>query len=195
YDTIKTGEGSRHVVGYLCDFLFTPDRARTPIKSLSGGERNRLLLAKLFAKPANVIILDEPTNDLDSETLDLLEERLIEFEGTLLIVSHDRAFLNNVVTNTLVFEPDGVRDYVGGYDDWIRQRDAAAKAQQPAAKPKSAGIPAPSKAPPVKKLAYKEKRELESLPKTIEQLEAKLSELHAKMAEPAFYQGPPADLA
>lgn len=195
YDTIKTGEGSRHVVGYLCDFLFTPDRARTPIKSLSGGERNRLLLAKLFAKPANVIILDEPTNDLDSETLDLLEERLIEFEGTLLIVSHDRAFLNNVVTNTLVFEPDGVRDYVGGYDDWIRQRDAAAKAEEPAAKPKSASAPAPPKAQPAKKLAYKEKRELETLPKTIEQLEAKLSELHAKMAEPAFYQGPPADIA
>lgn len=195
YDTIKTGEGSRHVVGYLRDFLFTPDRARTPIKSLSGGERNRLLLAKLFAKPANVIVLDEPTNDLDAETLDLLEERLIEFDGTLLIVSHDRAFLNNVVTNTLVFEPDGVRDYVGGYDDWIRQRDAAAKAEEPAAKPKAAAEPTPTPAPAGKKLAYKEKRELDSLPKTIEKLEAQLGELHTKMADPAFYQGPPAELA
>src|SRR5207302_5722658 len=121
YDTVRIGGSSRHVIGYLRDFLFSPERARLPVRFLSGGERNRLLLAKLFAKPANVIVLDEPTNDLDAETLELLEERLVQFDGTVLVVSHDRTFLNNVVTSTIVFEGDGVREYVGGYDDWLRQ--------------------------------------------------------------------------
>ena len=122
YDTVRVGGSSRHVIGYLRDFLFSPERSRLPVKFLSGGERNRLLLARLFTKPANVIVLDEPTNDLDTETLELLEDRLVEFAGTILLVSHDREFLNNVVTSTIVFEEDGVREYVGGYDDWLRQR-------------------------------------------------------------------------
>lgn len=203
YDTVKIGGGTRHVVGYLRDFLFTPDRSRTPIKSLSGGERNRLLLAKLFAKPANVIVLDEPTNDLDAETLELLEERLIDYDGTLLVVSHDREFLNNVVTSTLVFEPsaDGVlavKEYVGGFDDWVRQRDAAAPKPEPAkpADKKPAPSPAPTDAAPAKKkLSYKEQRELNSLPAMIERLESQLAELHAKMADPAFYQSDPKTIA
>ncbi|TWT97885.1 ABC transporter ATP-binding protein uup [Botrimarina colliarenosi] len=194
YDTIKIAGGSRHVIGYLRDFLFTPDRARTPIKSLSGGERNRLLLAKLFAKPANVIVLDEPTNDLDAETLELLEERLIDYDGTLLIVSHDREFLNNVVTSTLVFETTGVKEYDGGYDDWLRQRGAAEVASEEAAAASSAPKKEAPK-PPAKKLGFKEKRELESLPGTIETLEKKLGELHAKMAEPSFYKSAPSVLA
>ena len=129
YETLTIDGSSRHVIGYLQDFLFRPERARTPVKFLSGGERNRLLLAKLFAKPANVIVLDEPTNDLDTETLELLEERLVEFDGTVLLVSHDRAFLNNVVTSTIVFEEGGVREYVGGYDDWLRQRPVPGAAE------------------------------------------------------------------
>src|SRR6478735_10156613 len=124
-EMVSTGGGSRHVLGYLQDFLFTPDRSRTLVRFLSGGERNRLLLARLFLKPANVLVLDEPTNDLDPETLELLEERLVDFAGTILLVSHDRAFLNNVVTSTIVFEPGGAREYVGGYDDWVRQRGSA----------------------------------------------------------------------
>lgn len=203
YDTVKIGGGTRHVVGYLRDFLFTPDRARTPIKSLSGGERNRLLLAKLFAKPANVVVLDEPTNDLDAETLELLEDRLIDYDGTLLIVSHDREFLNNVVTSTLVFEPTAggalaVKEYVGGFDDWVRQRDAARPEPTPVkpAEKKAAPSPAPSDAAPAKKkLSYKEQRELNSLPATIERLESELETLHAKMADPAFYQSDPKTIA
>src|SRR5262249_34082299 len=124
YQTVEINGRPRHIIGYLQDFLFSPERARMPVRFLSGGERNRILLAKLFAKPANVIVLDEPTNDLDAETLELLEERLVQFEGTVLLVSHDRAFLNNVVTSTIVFEEDQVREYVGGYDDWLRQRAA-----------------------------------------------------------------------
>jgi ATP-binding cassette subfamily F protein uup len=153
YETVQVGGQPRHVVGYLQDFLFGPERARTPVKFLSGGERNRVLLARLFAKPANVIVLDEPTNDLDAETLEMLEERLVEFSGTVLVVSHDRAFLDNVVTSTLVFEPvDGgtggdepppgrplyaVREYVGGYADWLRQRPRppATGTPMPAARP------------------------------------------------------------
>ncbi|TWT42862.1 ATP-binding cassette domain-containing protein [Botrimarina hoheduenensis] len=196
YDTVKIGGVSRHIIGYLGDFLFTPDRSRTPIGSLSGGERNRLLLAKLFAKPANIIVLDEPTNDLDAETLELLEERLIDYQGTLLIVSHDRAFLNNVVTSTLVFEPGGVREYFGGYDDWVRQRNLspASPEQEPASRSTMA-TPATAPAEPVRKLSYKEKRELETLPAQIEELEAKIAALHAKMAAPEFYQGAPSAIA
>ncbi len=188
YDTIKIGGGTRHIIGYLRDFLFTPDRARTPIQFLSGGERNRLLLAKLFAKPANVIVLDEPTNDLDSETLELLEDRLTDYDGTLLVVSHDRAFLNNVVTSTLVFEPGGVKEYDGGYDDWVRQRNSAATIAEGIETVKPAPTEGAAKPQAGRKLGFNEKRELESLPAVIERLESELAELHAKMAEPAFYK-------
>ena len=183
------------MVGYLRDFLFTPERARTPIKRLSGGERNRLLLAKLFAKPANVIVLDEPTNDLDAETVELLEERLVDYAGTLLVVSHDREFLDNVVTSTLVFEPEGVKEYVGGHADWVRQRGE---------RPKTAAAPAPSVAAAAaetapkadtKKRSYKLQRELESLPAEIERLETALAAIHEQMTDPAFYQSPAAEIA
>jgi len=188
-DSIQIGGTSKHVIGYLQDFLFSPERARTLVRFLSGGERNRVLLARLFAKPANVIVLDEPTNDLDTETLDLLEERLVQFEGTLLLVSHDRAFLNNVVTSTIVFERGGVKEYVGGYDDWIRQRpvqpsDAPASQNQPA-KPKPTK---PRGTDQKRRMSYNEQRELAALPATIEQLEADITTLHQTMAEPDFYQ-------
>ena len=124
-DSVLVDGKPKHLIGYLQDFLFSPERARTAVRFLSGGERNRVLLAKLFSKPANVIVLDEPTNDLDTETLELLEAKLVDYQGTVLVVSHDRTFLNNVVTSTIVFEEQGVREYVGGYDDWLRQRSAA----------------------------------------------------------------------
>lgn len=202
YQTIKIGDNSRHVLGYLQDFLFTPERARTKISNLSGGERNRVLLAKLFAKPANVIVLDEPTNDLDAETLEMLEERLLDYKGTLLVVSHDREFLNNVVTSTLVFEPSSsgghsVKEYVGGYDDWLRQFEqqqaklnAAAEVSEPAnaksSKPKSE---VSSKAPSAKKkLSFKENKELELLPGQIEECESSIAQLHEEMADPGYYK-------
>jgi ABC transport system ATP-binding/permease protein len=181
---------SRHVLGYLQDFLFTPERARTPVRFLSGGERNRLLLARLFSRPANILVLDEPTNDLDTETLELLEERLVEFGGTLLLVSHDREFLNNVVSSSIVFEAGAVREYVGGYDDWLRQRPLAAAdsdGKTPAANKhplSSSDQPQPRK----RRLAYHEKRELESLPAKIETLDAEVAELHAKMGQSEFYK-------
>ena len=131
--SVTVGGKTRHVIGYLQDFLFTPEEARSPIRFFSGGQRNRLLLARLFASPANLLVLDEPTNDLDSETLELLEERLVAYEGTVLLVSHDRAFLNNVVTSTLVFEGDELREYVGGYDDWVRQRSRRHRKPKPPA--------------------------------------------------------------
>ncbi len=177
----------RHVMGYLQDFLFSPERVRTPVKALSGGERNRLLLAKLFTKPANVLVMDEPTNDLDVETLELLESRLVAYEGTLLLVSHDRAFLNNVVTSTLVLEGEGqVSEYVGGYDDWLKQRPqienkAPVKEKKPQAEPK------PENNKPVK-LSYKEQRELEALPQLIESLEEEQEALNQAMADPDFYK-------
>ena len=192
YDTVKIGGNSRHVIGYLQDFLFTPERARLPVRFLSGGERNRLLLAKLFAKPANVIVLDEPTNDLDTETLELLEERLMEFDGTVLVVSHDRTFLNNVVTSTIVFEEQGVREYVGGFDDWVRQRKPAAAARKietvsaSASARKSAEVALAGK----KKLSFNEKRELAGLPAAIEACDAQIAALHQEMADPQFYQQP-----
>ncbi len=197
-DTIMMNGQPKHVLGYLQDFLFAPERARTQIKFLSGGERNRVLLAKLFAKPANVIVLDEPTNDLDTETLELLEERLVDFGGTILMVSHDRAFLNNVVTSTIVFEPGGAREYVGGYDDWLRQRKENLAMPQASAKPKAAAEQQPNSdasQPTKRRLAYKEKRELETLPKTIEQLEGEAGELHQVMAAPNFYKQPPEKIA
>ena len=174
------------------EFLFSPQRARTPVKALSGGERNRLLLAKLFTKPANVLVMDEPTNDLDVETLELLEELLIDYSGTLLLVSHDRAFINNVVTSSLVFEGDGVvNEYVGGYDDWLRQR--AQPVAVVAEKPKAAAVKENPKT--AAKLSYKEQRELDELPKKIELLEADLDELHKTMADPDFYKQGSAKMA
>ncbi len=189
-ETLTIGGQQKHVIGYLQDFLFTPERARTPVRFLSGGERNRVLLARLFSKPANVIVLDEPTNDLDTETLELLEERLIDFAGTLLMVSHDRAFLNNVVTSTIVFEPTGVREYDGGYDDWLRQRaePTTSSAKKTAAATTTKKTLSQENVRSKPKLAYKEKRELEMLPGLIETLEAKASELHQEMAEPEFYR-------
>jgi ATP-binding cassette subfamily F protein uup len=178
----------RHVIGYLKDFLFSPERVRSPVRTLSGGERNRLLLAKLFAKPANLLVLDEPTNDLDLETLELLEHLLVSFKGTVLLVSHDRAFLDNVVSSTLVFEGDGrIAEYVGGYDDWQRQR--ADRAAPPAGKkpdrPRRAAR-RPRNGP--RKLSYHEVRELEQLPAEIERFEREQSDLFSVMADPSFYR-------
>jgi ATP-binding cassette subfamily F protein uup len=191
-DMITINGSDKHVIGYLQDFLFSPDRARTPVKYLSGGERNRVLLARLFAKPANILVLDEPTNDLDMETLELLEERLVEFNGTVLTVSHDREFLNHVVTSTIVFEDGGVREYVGGHDDWVRQRSAALESAASASALKVEAPPtnASAQAPPAKtrKLSFKEQRELEQLPALIETLEAELATLHGEMAQPSYYQ-------
>jgi len=195
-DTIVVGGQSRHVLGYLRDFLFTPDRARTPIGRLSGGERNRLLLAKLFARPANVIVLDEPTNDLDAETLDLVEERLVEYSGTLLVVSHDREFLDNVVTSTLVFESGGIKEYVGGYTDWVRQRgDLRADREAGERRSQETSRQGEAVRQPPAKLSFKMKRELEQLPGEIERLESEIAAIHARMAEPAFYQQPAAAIA
>lgn len=189
-DTITINGQARNLMGYLEDFLFTRDRVRAPISALSGGERNRLLLARLFTQPANLLILDEPTNDLDIETLEVLEDLLLDYEGTLLLVSHDRAFLNNIVTSTLILDGSGnVNEYVGGYDDWQKQVESVIT---PIAKPKTESVPrAESKAdsnPPARKLSYKEKRELEELPQKIEALEAEHNELTRKMEDPAFYQ-------
>jgi ATP-binding cassette subfamily F protein uup len=184
----------KHIIGYLQDFLFSPERARAPITRLSGGERNRLLLAKLFAQPSNLLVMDEPTNDLDVETLELLEELLTEYKGTLLLVSHDREFLDNVVSSTLVLEGDGkVGEYVGGYSDWLRQKPVDrpfAEAPTPVAKPaKTADVPAaPSSDKPKRKLSYKDARELEQLPARIEQLEAEIAKRADAMNDPSFYQ-------
>ena len=194
YETVQIGGQPRHVIGYLQDFLFTPDRTRTPVKFLSGGERNRVLLARLFAKPANLIVLDEPTNDLDAETLEMLEARLVEFAGTVLVVSHDRSFLDNVVTSTLVFEPtaDGdtcaVKEYVGGYTDWLRQRPPPVAPAAAATRLSSATTTPPRTDIAKKKRSFKEQRELESLPATIEKLEAEIATLHAAMVAPDYYR-------
>jgi ATP-binding cassette subfamily F protein uup len=178
----------RHIIGYLKDFLFEPDRARSPVRVLSGGERNRLLLAKLFAKPANLLVLDEPTNDLDLETLELLEDLLVGFKGTILLVSHDRAFLDNVVTSTLVFEGEGrIAEYVGGYEDWQRQRSANTP-RKPEKKPERPGKPSPRVKPRPRKLSFHEVRELEHLPGAIERLEHEQAALFKTLADPAFYQ-------
>ena len=187
YETIAINGQPRHVLGYLQDFLFPPERSRSLVKVLSGGERSRLLLAKLFTRPSNVLVLDEPTNDLDIETLELLESLLVDYQGTVLLVSHDRAFLNDVVTSTLAIEADGqVKEYDGGYDDYLRQRQSEA----PAA-PKTATAPAkaaPSREERPRKLSYKEKQELEALPGRIEELEAASRDLHEAMADPSFYR-------
>ena len=191
YDTVECRGTRRHLLGYLQDFLFTPERARTPVQQLSGGERHRVLLAKLFAKPANVLVLDEPTNDLDAETLELLEQLLVEFSGTVLVVSHDREFLNRVATSTVVFERQGVKEYVGGYDDWLRQStDAPSPSAAAAARPtrsKSNTKPAAGSSEN-RKLTYREQQELEKLPGEIEQLEQQVAELHQAMGDPEFYR-------
>jgi ATP-binding cassette subfamily F protein uup len=200
---VEVGGKSKHVIGYLQDFLFTPERARAPITRLSGGERNRLLLAKLFAQPSNLLVMDEPTNDLDVETLELLEELLGDYPGTLLLVSHDRDFLDNVVTSTLVMEGEGrVGEYVGGYTDWLRQRPVASVgAGKPGASVAGAGKAEPAKVEAVapaaakRKLSYKETRELEQLPALIETLETRIAALTAQMNEPAFYQRDAAAMA
>lgn len=183
HDTVEIAGQQKHIYGYLRDFLFTPDRARTPVRVLSGGERNRLLLAKLFTKPANLLVLDEPTNDLDIETLDLLEELLLDFQGTLLLVSHDRTFVDNIVTSCLVFEGDGrFSEQIGGYSDWLENRPPAQNSPPPREK-------APrEKATRARKLSFKEKRELEDLPQYLETLEKEQADIHAALADPGLYQ-------
>jgi ATP-binding cassette subfamily F protein uup len=203
-ETITIDGQARHVSSYLRDFLFPPERLHAPVTMLSGGERNRLLLARLFAKPSNLLVMDEPTNDLDAETLDLLEEMVAEYSGTLLLVSHDRSFLDNVVTSTLVFEGGGqVNEYVGGYSDWLRQRRASAIAgrapladKTPIADKAPAAENAPSAPKPKsRKLSYKEQRELDGLPATIARLEAEQSELQALIGDPELFRRSPAEAA
>ena len=185
----------RHVISHLRDFLFSPDRCRTPVYVLSGGERNRLMLAKLFARPANLLVLDEPTNDLDAETLELLEELLVEYQGTLLLVSHDRVFLNNVVTSTIVFEADGrVIEYAGGYDDWLIQKSKIKKPPSPQKNDDKKIRPKPVPHKPVK-LGYMQKRELKDLPQKIDTLESRQKELYEAMSDPQFYQKDKAEIA
>ncbi len=189
--TVTINGRSQHVAGYLQNFLFPPERLRSPVSTLSGGERNRLLLARLFAQPANLLVMDEPTNDLDVETLELLEELLLEYQGTLLLVSHDRAFLDNAVTSTLVFEGGGrIGEYVGGYTDWLRQRrnPAASGTEPPRAKTRSPAAAAEKRGTKSRKLSYKEQRELETLPAKIESLEAEQTRLRSAVSDPAFYQ-------
>jgi len=191
-DKVSIGGKEKHVISYLQDFLFPPKRCRQPAKSLSGGERNRLLLAKLFTRPANVLVMDEPTNDLDLETLELLEELLLEFDGTLLLVSHDRAFLDNVVTSTLVFEGAGrVNAYVGGYQDWLRQRAVPAKALNKSATQKQLSQPGVAEAAKPKKLSYKDQRELDQLPARIEALDAESAEIQEALGNPDLYRESP----
>ena len=206
-ETVTIDGNARHVSSYLRDFLFPPERLHAPVSMLSGGERNRLLLARLFAKPSNLLVMDEPTNDLDSDTLDLLEEMVAQYSGTLLLVSHDRAFLDNVVTSTLVFEGAGrVNEYVGGYSDWLRQRRSSAVAGRTAAKPPAAAkLPASKKAAPKaaaaqpaakpRKLSYKDQRELEAMPATIHRLEVEQAALAGRIADPEFFRRNPNEAA
>ncbi len=197
-ETVTIGGRARHVASYLRDFLFPADRLQAPVSMLSGGERNRLLLARLFAKPSNLLVMDEPTNDLDAETLDLLEELVGDYAGTLLLVSHDRAFLDNVVTSTLVFEGGGrIGEYVGGYSDWVRQRRAAPAVKAPIAE---AARPSPAERAPAERAArgprkrsYKEQRELDALPGQIQLLEAEQRELHAAISDPNLFHRQPAE--
>jgi ATP-binding cassette subfamily F protein uup len=210
-DWIEIGSERRHVIGYLGDFLFAPERARSPVRSLSGGERNRLLLARLFARPANVLVLDEPTNDLDIETLELLESLLQDYRGTIFLVSHDRAFLDNVVTQVIAFEGDGaLREYAGGYSDWAeyqaRHGEARGRASAPRA-PARAPVPgtaaaAPGVAPSAGKegrerrrgLSFNDQRELAALPARIEAGEARIAEIRGRLAEPALYRDAPQEI-
>jgi ATP-binding cassette subfamily F protein uup len=189
-DSVTVNGRTRHIIGYLEDFLFPPERARLPAKVLSGGERNRALVAKLFTKPSNVLVLDEPTNDLDADTLELLEEMLVEYQGTVLLVSHDREFLNNIVTSTIVFEGDGrLVEYVGGYDDWLRQRslpspEGAEKAKKKE-KPDEKARPQRER---LRTLTFREKKEIEALPALIESLEAERAGLYETLSDPDFYR-------
>ncbi|GAB4271013.1 MAG: ABC transporter ATP-binding protein [Methylomicrobium sp.] len=194
-DYVDIAGNKRHVMSYLNDFLFAPARARSPVKSLSGGEKNRLLLARLFTKPANLIIMDEPTNDLDLETLELLEEKLVDYDGTLLLVSHDRNFLDNVVTSVLVFEGNGIiGEYVGGYSDWLATRPNA-KTAETEKNSETIEKKAKSTAPKRKKLSYKEQKELDDLPDLIDRLESEQAELNAMVNAPSFYKNDPALVA
>ena len=196
-DYVEIGGARKHVIGYLEDFLFAPERARSPVSSLSGGERNRLLLARLFAKPANVLVLDEPTNDLDIETLELLEQLLQDYDGTLFLVSHDRTFLDNVVTQTIAAEGEGAwKEYAGGYSDWAAyqatraaERAKVAEAARPEARP--AAKPVEAAKPKTDKLSWKEARELEALPGKIADLETEQAALTQKLEDPALYQSDP----
>ena len=203
-DTVEINGNSKHVIGYLGDFLFPPERARTPVKALSGGERNRVLLAKLFTKPANLLVMDEPTNDLDVETLELLEELLMNYDGTLLLVSHDRAFLDNVVTSVIAFEGEGrVNEYVGGYQDWIRQggkfptestsqvsdSNQAEKTNKTASESKTNVVENSAPAKPKAKLSYKLQREFDAMPDTIAALEAELEHFQEVTSAADFYTG------
>jgi len=194
-DFVEIAGQRKHVISYLEDFLFPPERARAKVSALSGGERNRLLLARLFARPANLLVLDEPTNDLDIDTLELLEQLLQEYSGTVLIVSHDRTFLDNVVTQSIVFEGDGkLTEIVGGYADWLawrqRQQRAASESAQ-ADTPKASAQPVPEKAATKSKLSYKEARELEALPAQLDALESEQAQIAEKLADPALYQSSP----
>ncbi len=197
-DFLEVDGKKRHILGYLQDFLFSPRRAKEPVGNLSGGERNRLLLARLFARTANVLVLDEPTNDLDAETLELLEERLLEFDGTILAVSHDRSFLDNLCSSTLVFEGDGVvKEYVGGYSDWQRVVTALALQGSPKDKRERKGMRSGSEVPRARgagqrtRLSYEEKKEWENLPARIEEMERELNSIHDDMIRPDFFRGDP----
>ena len=186
---IKLNGKDRHVVGYLKGFLFSPKRSDTPVKALSGGERNRVILAKLFTRPANLLVLDEPTNDLDIETLEVLEEKLCEYSGTLIVVSHDREFLDNVVTSTIVFEENGrIQEYVGGYSDWVRQGKRLAVTDNPyEAEERKRRAAERRRQRPATKLSYKDQRELDALPAEIEKLETAIADLQQTVADPGFY--------
>jgi ATP-binding cassette subfamily F protein uup len=196
-DFITINGKDRHIISYLQNFLFSPKRARTPVKALSGGERNRVSLAKLFTTPANLLVLDEPTNDLDIEMLEVLEEKLVQYEGSLIIVSHDREFLDNVVTSILVFEADGtIQEYVGGYSDWLKRDKGLRVSDTPdfieSTSDQTASNPSPT-APadkPTKKLSYKIQRELDKLPELIETLETDIQQLQSQLEDPAFYDQP-----
>ena len=192
-ESVEVNGAQKHVIGYLGDFLFAPDRARSPVRMLSGGEKNRLLLAKLFLKPSNVMVLDEPTNDLDLETLDLLEELISNYKGTLILVSHDRDFIDKVVTSTIVMEGNGVlNEFIGGYDDWLRQRTTLTKDKKTAVNKATANKTEkqPAEVAPAKekKLSYKDKQALEKLPALVEKLETDIEAMHSKMSDPEYFK-------
>jgi ABC transport system ATP-binding/permease protein len=192
-DSVVINGKKRHIIGYLQEFLFSPDQAHGYVAQLSGGERNRLLLARLFTRPSNLLVLDEPTNDLDMETLDLLEDYLLNYTGTVLLVSHDRAFVNNVVTSTLVFEGNGaVKEYVGGYDDWLRQRTPLPQTLK-GDEPKKAAVSLRTPRPKAK-FGFKQQKELEALPQTIQNLETEQAELYRLMGEADFYKNDKAEI-
>jgi ATP-binding cassette subfamily F protein uup len=194
-DSLIINGQSRHAVGYLKEFLFTPDQMRSPVKTLSGGEKNRLLLARLFMKPSNLLVLDEPTNDLDAETLELLEELLLNYQGNVLLVSHDRAFLNNLVTSILVFEGNGqVTEYIGGYDDWLKQKKKTGTKILPKPKPNGPKKTKPKRERP-KKLTFREKQELEDMPSLIESLEQTHEKIFNDLSDPAFYKSESTEIA